>query len=76
MSNTQAKTNTNNVDNLKKPTVPTDSEFDEKVDQVYEKYGSDLDAFVRDVQKELQKKSEGSDKRAAASPVRGGFTLL
>ena len=75
MSNIQGTMNTNSADDLKKPTLH-DSEFDEKVDQVYEKYGSDLEAFVRDVQKELQKKSERGDRRAAASSVRGGFTLL
>jgi hypothetical protein len=34
-----------------------DSEFEEAVDRVYRKYGSDLAEFVRDVQKDLQKKA-------------------
>ena len=32
-----------------------DKEFDEAVERVHRKYGSDLSAFVRDVQRDVQK---------------------
>jgi len=48
----------------KKVVNSSDSDFDEAVDRVYQKYGSDLAAFVRDVQKELQKKAD-PNRRAA-----------
>jgi hypothetical protein len=34
-----------------------EKEFSEAVDRIYRRYGSDLSAFTRDVQKELQKRS-------------------
>jgi hypothetical protein len=38
-----------------------DREFDEAVERVYRKYGSDLPAFVRDVQRDIQKVHSGSE---------------
>jgi len=34
-----------------------EKEFSEAVDRIYRRYGSDLSAFTRDVQKELQKRT-------------------
>jgi hypothetical protein len=45
-----------------------DSEFEEAVDRVYQKYGSNLAEFVRDVQKELQKKSAQNRDRISQGP--------
>ncbi len=45
-----------------------DSEFEEAVDRVYRKYGSDLAEFVRDVQKDLQKKAAHSDNCVSLGP--------
>ena len=56
--------NNDNVQEQKKRPASSDSDFDDAVDRVYQKYGSDLGAFVRDVQKELQKKVD-SNKRSA-----------
>jgi hypothetical protein len=38
-----------------------DKEFDEAVERVYRKYGSDLPAFVRDVQRDIQKVHSNSE---------------
>jgi hypothetical protein len=38
-----------------------DKEFDEAVERVYRKYGSDLPAFVRDVQRDIQKSHSSSE---------------
>jgi hypothetical protein len=46
---------------------PPNSEFDEAVDRVYRKYGSDLAAFVRDVQKELQKQADNNKRSACGT---------
>lgn len=56
--------NPENVNDQKKRPESSHSDFDEAVDRVYQKYGPDLGAFVRDVQKELQKKVD-SNKRSA-----------
>jgi hypothetical protein len=34
-----------------------EKEFNEAVDRIYRRYGTDLSAFTRDVQKELQKRA-------------------
>jgi hypothetical protein len=57
------KNNDNAQDQNNRPNPPN-SDFDEAVDRVYQKYGPDLAAFVRDVQKEVQKKAD-HNKRAA-----------
>jgi hypothetical protein len=36
------------------PKTTTDEQFKEAVERVYERYGSDLSAFYRDVKKEIQ----------------------
>jgi hypothetical protein len=59
--------NDDNVQGQKKRPESADSEFDEAVDRVYQKYGSDLGAFVRDVQKELQKKVDGNKRSACGA---------
>ncbi len=64
MADNESKLNT--TDERKKSIQPTDPDFDEAVDRVYQKYGSDLESFVRDVKKELQRKSEGNRRAAAA----------
>ena len=48
--------------------APPNSDFDEAVDRVYRKYGPDLAAFVRDVQKEIQKRAD-PNKRAASGTL-------
>jgi hypothetical protein len=44
-------------DNNREPVAPKtrDKEFDEAVERVYQKYGPDLDAFVRDFQRDSLK---------------------
>ena len=37
--------------------TPADSELEEAIERVYQKYGSDLREFVRDIQKDLQKRA-------------------
>lgn len=41
------------------------SGFDEAVDRIYQKYGPDLGAFVRDVKKDIQKNTDDKNRRAA-----------
>jgi hypothetical protein len=45
------------MENLKNtnPKSRKDEEFDQAVDRVYSWYGSDLSAFARDVQRDMQK---------------------
>ena len=42
-------------------TSTRDKEFDEAVERVYRKYGSDLSAFVRDFQRDVQKVHRSSE---------------
>ena len=48
----------------RKPEQIRDAQLEEAIERVYRKYGSDLAAFLRDVQQEILLKQEGSPKRS------------
>jgi len=55
--NTKDSANDKAEQESKKPARSTDQEIEEAVERIYRHYGSDLAAFVRDVQKDIQKRS-------------------
>ena len=56
----------NEMQEQEKPVNSPEKELEEAVDRVYRRYGPDLSNFVRDVQKDIQKRAasnEGCNRR-------------
>jgi hypothetical protein len=55
------KERTKDMQEQQKPTQTPEKELEEAVDRVFQHYGPDLSDFVRDVQKDIQKRAASNE---------------